>query len=288
MLRMNVLFASVTLMAVVSAHAATQKPAPAVPQEVAAEAPAGSTLLAFASSGSQPNATAAAVFQGAATKNDARYRTLIVFAKRDGRFTPEFSSDKILGCSKCTQFHDDPFWPDGINVKPSRITINQGDGGETPSVTSIRLVRRGDAWTVESATREVVRGGRGDAKTEDIALPASRLAKDLDAGWVVPVFYNTIVVNNTTGRFIFRHRTPTPDGVWDEVRGRCNKQECSILVQQKDGCISLVQDASAKSFGAGTPDEGNERAASAKAMAACQAAGGQQCKVVRTDCARGI
>jgi len=280
--------AAVLFAASACTFASGRLPTVSAPPEVVASAPAGTTIVAFATSGGQPDADAVAVFESAPDKDDVRYRTLVVFGKREGAFVPELANEKIIGCSKCTQFHDDPFWPDNVNVSPHHITIYQGDGGETPSTTSVRLAFRDDAWKIESATREVVRGGRGEAKAEDIALPASRLAKDLDAGWAVPVVYNTIVVNNTTGRFIFRHQTPTPDGVWDEVKGRCNKQECSILVQQQDGCISLVQDSSARSFGGGTPDVGNERAASAKAMAACEAAGGQQCKVIRTDCARGM
>lgn len=281
--------AATALLAVsVSAFAATPPSSPSAPPEVIAAAPAGTTIVAFATSGGQPNADAAAVFESTPDKDDVRHRTLVVFGKSDGKFISQFSNDKVIGCSKCTQFHDDPFWPDNVKVAPTHITIDQGDGGETPSTTSISLVRSGGIWKVERATRQVVNGGRGDSRAEAISLPSSGLAKDLDAKWAVPVFYNTIIVNKTTGRFIFRHATPTPGGVWEEVKGRCNKQECSIVVQQQDGCISLVQDASARSFGAGTPDDRNENAASAKAMAACEAAGGQQCRVVRTDCTNGI
>lgn len=253
-----------------------------------AAAPAGATIIAFATSGVKPNADAAAVFEGAPDIGDVRHRTLVVFGMKDGKFVPQFANNNVIGCSKCTRFHDDPFWTDNVKVSPGHITIEQGDGGETPSTTSISFVRRGGIWKVERATREIVIGGRGELRAETISLPLSGLAKDLHAKWLVPVFYNTIIVNNTTGRFIFRHGTPTPDGVWDEVKGRCDKQECSIVVQQKDGCISLVQDASARSFGAGAPDEKNENAASAMAMAACQAAGGRQCTVIRTDCTRGM
>lgn len=281
--------AAVTLLATsMSAPATAQPSSTSAPAEVMTAAPAGTTILYFAESGSQPDAAAAAVFESAPDREGVRRRTLAVFGKREGTFIPQFSNDKVIGCSKCTQFHDDPFWPDNVKVATNHITIDQGDGGETPSTTSISLVLRDGVWKVEHAIRKVVRGGRGEGATETISLPPSGLAKDLDVKWTVPVFYNTIVVNNTTGRFMFRHQTPTPEGVWDEIKGRCNKQECSIVVQQQDGCISLVQDASAKSFGAGTPDEKNESAASAKAMAACQAAGGQQCKVVRTDCTKGI
>ncbi|QWT20162.1 DUF4189 domain-containing protein [Bacillus sp. NP157] len=278
-------------LAIASMHAFTTSattPLPVQP-EVMAAAPAGTTILSFfPSSGGQPADTAVAIFETDPDKDDVRYRTLVVFGAKDGKYVPEFSNDRIIGCSKCTQFHDDPYWSDNVKVTPGHIVIEQGDSGEKSSTTSISLIRRGGVWKIERAVRDTVEGGDGESHPEKLSLPASGLAKDLDAKWNIPVFYNAIIVNNVTGKFTFQHKARTPDAVWDGVKGRCNKQDCSVLVQQQDGCISLVQDAAARSFGAGTPDHRNKAAASDKAMAACKAAGGQKCEVIRTDCTKGI
>jgi hypothetical protein len=270
--------------------ATPSKTPPVVPAEVASTAPAGTTLLWFGSSGNQPDADAMAVFETGPDKDDVRHRTLIVFGKKDGKFEPDFSSDKIIACSKCTQFHDDPFDGDAyVKVKPGRLHIEQADSGQKPSSTVLEFVRKSGAWHVASATRETVVAGDEKDTTEKLPLPASGLARDMDVKWSVPVFLNTILINHKKGdKFSFLHGDATVDAMWKSEEGDCNRQDCTILVQQQDGCISLVRDALARPFGAGTPDPKDEKAAVTKAMAACNAAGGQACKEVRTDCSKGI
>jgi hypothetical protein len=270
--------------------AASSKAPPTAPAEVVSRAPAGTTLLWFGSSGNQPDADAMAVFETGPDKDDVRHRTLTVFGKKDGKFEPDFSSDKIIACSKCTQFHDDPFDGDAyVKVKPGHLHIEQADSGQKPSSTVLEFVRKAGVWHVASATRETVVAGDEKDTTEKLPLPASGLARDMDAKWSVPVFLNTILINHKKGdKFSFLHGDATVDAMWKSEEGDCNRQDCTILVQQQDGCISLVRDASARAFGAGTPDPKDEKAAVTRAMAACKAAGGQACKEVRTDCSKGI
>jgi hypothetical protein len=246
-------------------------------------------LLSFASSGDQPNADAAAVFETAPDKDDVRYRTLVVFGKKGDKFVPDFSSEKLIACSKCSQFHDDQFYPAHVKVSPGHIHIDQFDAGEKPSQTMLDLVRKQDGWHVTNATRETVMGGYSAATTRKLPLPVSGLARDMDAKWSVPVFLNTILINHKKGdKFSFLHGDATVDAMWKSEGGDCNRQDCTILVQQQDGCISLVRDAPGRPFGAGTPDPKDEKAAVTKAMAACNAAGEKTCKEVRTDCSKGI
>lgn len=270
--------------------AASSKAPPAAPAEVASTAPAGTTLIWFGSSGNQPDADAIAVFGTSPDKDDVRHRTLTVFGKKGGKFEPDFSSDKIIACSKCTQFHDDPFDGDAyVKVKTGHLHIEQADSGQKPSSTVLEFVRKDGLWHVASAMREtVVAGGEKDT-TEKLPSPASGLARDMDPKWSVPVFLNTIVINHKKGdKFSFLHGDATVDAMWKSEEGDCNRQDCTILAQQQDGCISLVRDASNRPFGAGTPDTKDQNAAVTKAMAACNAAGGQTCKEVRTDCSKGI
>jgi hypothetical protein len=264
--------------------------APVAPLEITAATPAGTHLLWFGSSGSQQNAEAMAVFETAPDKDNVRHRTLVVFGKTDGKFVPDFSSDKIIACSKCTQFHDDPFDGDVyVKVKPGHLHIEQADSGQKPSSTILEFVRKAGAWHVASATRETVIAGDEKDTTENLPLPASGLARDMDAQWSVPVFINTILINHKMAdKFSFLHGDATVEAMWKSQEADCNRQDCTILVQQQDGCISLVRDESARSFGAGTPNPKDEKAAVTKAMAACNAAGGKTCKEVRTDCSKGI
>jgi hypothetical protein len=262
---------------------------PAAPAEVTAAAPPGTTLLAFSASGEQPNADAVAVFQTAPDKDNVRHRTLVMFGKKDGKFVPDFSNDKLIACSLCSQFHDDQFYPENVKVTPGHVHIDQFDAGEKPSQTMLDFVRKPDGWHVASATRETVVAGEGKATTARLPVPPSGLAKDMDANWRVPVFLNTILINHKKGdKFSFLHGDATVEAMWKSEGGDCNKQDCTILLQQGDGCISLVRDASGRPFGGGTPEPKDEKAALAKAMTACSAAGGQTCKEVRTDCSEGI
>jgi hypothetical protein len=265
------------------------KAVPSAPAEVTTAAPKGTTLLSFATSGDQPNADAVAVFETTPDKDDVRHRTLVMFGKKGGKFVPDFSSDKIIACSKCSQFHDDPFYPAHVKVSPGHVLIEQFDAGEKSSQTLLDLVRKSDGWHVASATRETFVAGEGEGRNEKLVLPPSGLAKDLDAKWSVPVFLNAILINHSKGnKFSFEHGNASTDAMWKSESGDCNPKDCTVLVQAQDGCIALVRDASSRPFGAATPDPKDEDAATAKAMSACNAAGGKACEKVRTDCSTGI
>jgi hypothetical protein len=264
------------------------KTPPLAPPEVTAAAPPGTSLLFFAASGDQPAADAAAVFETVQDKDDVRYRTLIVFGKKGSKFIPNFANDKLIACSKCSQFHDDQFYPAHVKVSAGHIHIDQFDAGEKPSQTTLDLVRKEDGWHVASATREAVPEGYGKATTKTLPMPASGLAKDMDAQWNVPVFLNTVLFNHRNGKFMFMHKNSTPAAVWEAAKGDCNKEDCDVLVQQQDGCISLVRDAAGHPFAAGTPDPKDEKAALTKAMDACSKEGGKVCEEANTDCNTGV
>jgi len=229
-----------------------------------------------------------AVFETAPDKDNLRHRTLVVFGKKDGKFVFDFSNDKLIACSLCSQFHDDQFYPDGVKITPGHIHIDQSDAGEKPSETELDFVRKDNGWHVTKATRRTVVSGYGADTTTKLPLPASGLAKDMDAKWTFPVFYNAVLFNRRNGKFMFMHKEPTPDSIWVDAKGDCNKEDCDVLVRQKDGCISLVRDSRGRPFAAGTPNPKDEKAALAKAMVACSAAGGTMCKEANTDCSTGI
>lgn len=263
-------------------------PAPTAPAEVIAAGPKDTRLLAFKTSGDQPDADAVAVFETAPDKDGVTHRNLIILSKKDGRFIPEVTSDKLIACSKCSQFHDDPFAYANIKVTSGHIHLDQMDGGEQPSTTTMDFVRKDSRWVVTAATRVSVDEGRYDSKTEKLPIPASGLVKDMDGAWNVPAYFNALAVETKSNGFMFIHGDSSRDELHGNVRSECKGGDCKVLVEQQDGCISLVQDGTGRSFGAGSPNAGKKDETVATAMAACSSAGGAQCKAVRTDCSTGV
>lgn len=262
-------------------------PPPSAPPEVMAAAPKDATLLFFKTSGNQANADAAAVFETAPDKDGVRWRTLSLFGKKDGKFVPDFSSDKLIACSKCSQFHDDPFYPDAFKVNLGNIHIDQVDGGEKPSSTSLGFSRKSGIWKVTEATQRMVDAGRYNDRTQKLPLPSSGLAKDMDAKWILPWYLNTILINNKDNTFSFLHGDLSNDAVWKRAK-ECNLHDCTILIQKRDGCLSLVRDSKGKSYAGSTDNPKAEDEAKSSAMNACATAGGVKCENVRTDCSKGI
>lgn len=267
---------------------AMASPPPSAPPEVMAAAPKGTTLLFFASSGNQSNADAAAVFETTPDKDGVKWRTLSLFGRKEGKFVEDFSNDKLIACSKCSQYHDEQFYTEMVQMSPGHIYIEQQDGGEKPSTTILDFQRKSGKWMIAKATRETVDFGRYNDRTEKLPIPKSGLAVDMDIKWIVPTYLNTLLLNKKDNSFSFLHGHPTTDAMWSSRKGDCNQTDCTILVQQGDGCISLVRDASQKSFAGKTANPKGKNEAVADAMKACESANGIKCEEVRTDCTRGI
>jgi hypothetical protein len=167
---------------------------------------------------------------------------------------PQFGDLIIIACSKCSQFHDDPFAHANVKVTPGHIHFDQMDGGEQPSTTTLDFVRKDSRWVVTTATRVSVDEGRYDSKTEKLPIPASRLVKDMDGAWSVPTYFNALAVESKSDGFMFVHGDSSRDELHRSVQSECKGGDCKVLVEQQDGCISLVRDGTGHSFGAGSPD----------------------------------
>ncbi len=176
---------------------------PDVPAEVMSATPEGMSLLAFKTSGPADGADAAAVYEAEPDADGIRYRTLTLFERKGGQLVPKVSNAKVIACSKCSQFHDDPFDADYLDVKQHHIHLIQMDGGEKPSTTTLDFVRKVGVWHVTNAVRFSIHMGRYASKTEDLPLPSSGLLKDMDARWSVPMYLNTLVINQSAHTFMF-------------------------------------------------------------------------------------
>lgn len=267
---------------------APSNPLPAAPAEVTAAAPHQTVLLAYRASGSQEGDTAVAVYETSPDADDVRHRVLTIFGNRNGTFVPEVTSDKLIACSKCTQFHNDAFAPENVKVSPGHIHLAQFDSGEMPSTTSFDFEKRQGEWYVTRATRVTYEGGDGDPIEENLPIPASGLVQHMNGQWSVPTYWNAIVVNDATGRFSFEHGEPTLQSLRNSIEKSCKGPRCRVLAQQQDGCISLVHDSDGKSFGGGSSNPKSAAAAIGKALEACKAAGSEGCREIRTDCSKGI
>lgn len=102
------------------------------------------------------------------------------------------------------------------------------------------------------------------------------------------MYLNTLVVNHTKHTFMFLHGDLSQAAVRKNMGDECHDNECTILAQQHDGCISLVHDASKRWFSGSTSDPKAGDEAISHAMDACHASGGKACEAVRTDCSDGI
>lgn len=261
---------------------------PQGPAEVAIAAPSGMTLLAFKASSETEDATGAAVYETPPDANRVRLRTLTLFRRQSGRFVPEATSDKAIACSKCSQFHDDPFDSDGLDVSAHHVRIVQTDSGEKPSTTTLDVVWKNGAWHVTKATRVTVAMGRYAEKIEPLPLPESGLLKDTDAQWSVPQYLNTLVIDPASHKFMFLHGDLTQEEVRKQMADECRDGTCHIAVQQHDGCIGLARDAQQRLFSGTTTNPKASAEAASKAAQACRAAGGRACEAVRTDCSVGV
>jgi Domain of unknown function (DUF4189) len=265
--------------------------APTAPTEIAAAAPAGTHLIFFKASGDATAADAVAVYETSANSAGTKQRDLIVFRKQGGKFAPVAQNDKIIACSTCSQFHNDPF--DGgsyVTVKPGHIHVEQMDSGETPSTTSFEFAydTASGKWRVTDATRVDVKDGRGTAKSRKLPLPASGLLSDMDGQWQQPVYWNALVVNEQKHSFSFILSKPSEKALDAAVHASCaDASACRVLVKQNDGCMSLARDADKAFFSASSTDPKAEDAVSDKALATCKAGGKGECEAVRTECSTG-
>lgn len=264
---------------------------PQAPAEITVAAPAGMTLLSFKASGTQAGAAAAAVYETAPADDGVRHRQLTLFGNTGGKFVPEATSDKLIACSMCTQYHDDPFYPAHVEVSVGHVHIDQFDSGEMPTTTTFDFVQKQGKWYVTKATRDTYDRGFGDPHKETLPIPASGLVQDMDGRWSVPTYFNALVVNDTTGRYSFSLGEGSTKELQNDIATSftCKAAGCRVLLQtQQDGCLSLVRDSSGKSFGAGNTDPDSKAGAIDKAMAACKSGGGATCKEVEARCSKGF
>lgn len=247
-------------------------------------------LIFFKTSGDQPNADAAAVFETNGGDRESRQRELILLRKRDGRFHEVDRNDKIIGCTTCDQFRQDPFLDRHITVSPGHISILHIDSGEKESTAEYQLVYDPGIshWRITSAKRTDVELGRGIAVNRTLPLPPSGLMKDFDAQWKARSFWTAIVVNDTSHQFHFVSSMPSERELDDTINKRCNSPSaCRVLVRQQDGCVALVQDELNNFFAAALPLKRSETQAEGKAMSECKLHGHGACTSVRNECTLG-
>lgn len=279
------IFLSTALLTVLAVGCASAAEVTA-PAEVAGAAPAGTHLVYYKASGSQPDADAVAVYEAAADASGSHKRELLVFRKQDGAFREVTRSDRIVACSTCSPDRGDPFMDgDQLKVTPGHIDIVQVYGDEATTDVTFHFAYDKGQWRVISASR--ADGGAHPAK---LPLPPSGLLKDFDGQWTPTTLWNALAVNDKDHSFRFLMGQPNEEALEAGVKKACSeKGDCRVAARVQDGCLALVRDASGQFFAAASPTTTNvsKGKASQDAMTSCKAKGKGECEAVRADCSAG-
>jgi hypothetical protein len=265
---------------------------PSAPAEVATLAPAGTKLIFFKASGTTEGSDAVAVFE-ASTASGPAQRDLLVLRKKDGVFRLADRNDKLIACSTCGQFMDDPFLNDGdVSVTPGHIRISQMDSGENQSGVNYQFAYdpATSTWKVTGGERVVAADmGHDPAKTQKAALPASGLLKDVDAHWAPVSYWNGVVVNDKDHSFFSSVSVKSEQALDAELKKECtDASSCHVVIKQQNGCYALVKDENQAFFTATVAKKRSADEASAKALAECKAHGKGKCEIQRNDCSTGF
>jgi hypothetical protein len=262
----------------------------AAPKEVIPLAPRNTHLIDFKANSNESEGNAVAVFETNGEEGASRFRTLLILRKQNGQFKEVDRSDKIIACSTCGQFRDDPFKERDIVVKPNEIEIRHADAGERQSTAYFRLAFDPAArhWHVVAATRTDITLGRYDERTYSLPLPASGLVRDFDAGWTPRSYWTGVSIEAQSHKFHFESSAPSKESLDQALAGACrDKNDCRIIVSQQDGCVALAEDEDKAFFTSKLSLKRSTKQVTQEALADCIAKGAGTCKVIRAECSLG-
>lgn len=274
-------------------EAAIQTP---VPPEVQALVPSGMKLLFFTTNqGGAEGSDAVAILESTRMPANAHISTgprpLIVLRKSEGVYREVARNDKIIGCSTCGEDADDPFLPQGIQLTPGHLVIDQ-EHGPGPSTAVYDFVRdsKTQQWIVTKAVNTHVEQspvGTNLIQTPTaLVLPKPPLLVNFDPGWHETQLWAAIAVNGKTGRFAFLGEFPDQHSLDNNIKDECQQRGvCTVLVKQDFGCMALAKDAKGRFFAGSSLVAGvGEQESKENALKECRSHDGGACEIVRRDC----
>lgn len=281
---------------------ADDPPSVSLPEDVKALAPAAMIPIFY----SEMDSDAALIVQ---TKDDhpdnpshdpyahPQTRWLIMFRKEHGSYKEVDRSDKIIACSTCGEDGEDPFFPEGIELKNGRLDTQQ-DTTIEPSTADYQFSYdpKLGHWIVTSASTTEVdqnfsEGPLTHQKPQKIPLPTPPLLANFDPGWQ-PREPMLAFSADESGENTYSSSADTERLLDVMLKADCeNHKACKVLVKQVNGCAALVKDggqlfvgkSSVKLDGA-HDDDAKKKEALDQAMSACKSGGGSTCQVIRNEC----
>ena len=284
-----------------SAVATDTDAASPVPDELKAFVPPDMKLLVYKTTGTTEGSDAVAVLERkkkytADPDATAEQRLLLLFRREDGALREVARNDKIIGCPTCGEEMDDPFLPDGVELKQNHLIIEQ-DHGELPSTATYKFLydAKTQQWEVTSAINthydQPVLGGAPPKTVSILKLPNPPLLTSFDPGWRTPQFWNAIVVNENAQSFVIIDDEPDEKSLDSRIQDSCKVDgKCTVLVKQNYGCMALVKDGAGQ-FYTGTSLSKKRTAgkdAVDSALRQCNHKDRGSCEVVRHDCSTGF
>lgn len=267
-----------------------------VPSEVQALVPTGMKLLFFkADEGRAEGSDAIAILESMRKPADAHTstgpRTLIMLRKSNGIYREVARNNKIIGCSTCGEDADDPFLPQGVELTPGHLVIDQ-EHGSAPSTAVYTFVRdpKTQEWLVTHAVNTHVGqspvGGDFIKTPTPLVLPNPPLLVNFDPAWREAQFWGAIIVSEKAGGFMFMGNLPDQQSLDKSISAVCRQKGlCKVLVKQNFGCMALAKDAKGRFFaGASLTSDNADTHSREHALNECKSLGGNACQIVRSDC----
>ncbi len=274
---------------------ALQKP---VPAEVQALVPTGMKLIFFrADNGRAERSDAIAILEQAKKSADPNESTgprpLIMLRKTGGVYKEEARNDKIIACSNCGEDMDDPFTPDGIELTPDHLVVEQDHGPASSAVYKFMRDPKSQQWIVVSAVNTLAEQSMAAGKfiktPTRLKLPTPPFLTNFDPGWRTPQFWNAVVVNDKTHDFSFLKSSSNEKDLDERIDDNCKKSGvCHVLAKQLIGCVALVKGHSGIFYaGSSSTVKGNaENKAKSSALNECAKHSPGACEAIRSDCSQ--
>jgi len=272
-----------------------------VPEELKAFVPLDMKLLVYKTTGTTDGSDALAVLEKQ-KKNVSDpdiisgQRRLLVFRRENGALKEVARNENIIACSTCGWLLDDPsFIPEGVELTPGRIRIEQADARFHPSYS--KFVFTYDAstqqWRVASSEIGVSTqdDDSGDWKMQVTKLPPSPiiLLADFDPkAWRKPEYWNAIPVNEKTHEMASIFNDPGQKSLNKDLDDACRSHGmCTVLVKQLYGCLAVVRDSAWRYFTINSMHTTGKQATD-DAMRQCTQHGKGACKVEVYGCSVGF
>lgn len=283
---------SLPLVTMASAPATASKASAQTPAELKAFIPPGQKLLVYKGSGND----VALVIEKQKADADAPditkgQRTLLLLHRIDGTLQTVLSNDKVIACSTCGDFMDDPFADHLLTLTPGHIHVEQYHGGRQPSsaIYDFTYDAASKQWRVSNAVNtRFADSGEGEKTIEKLPLASPALLSDFDPNWHKPEFWGGYAVNDKAHTFAAIVDASDEASLDKSIHDSCQSDgKCHVLVKQLYGCMALARDGAGQFYTATSQKKKAADDVAHDALKQCTAGSKGACEVLRHSCSTG-